>query len=38
MISRIMIPKDVQILTSGTYEHVAFHEKRHVVDVVKSRM
>ena len=22
-----MIPKDVQILTSGTYEHVAFHEK-----------
>lgn len=33
-----MIPKDVQILTPGTYEHVPFLEKRHIVDVIKLRM
>ena len=34
-IGRIIAPKDVHILTSDTYKHVAFHGKRDFADVVK---
>lgn len=36
VIGRIMAPKDVHILTPGIYEHVTFHGKRDLADVVKN--